>query len=89
MTQVDGLHKKKKGSKYADDVTIEFHFLRATQAVRSRHVLLVYWYGYVGVVDLYAWFVLTLTRPTLTRYTQEDDLLVPSSVKALMDIVSK
>lgn len=49
--QVDGLHKKKKGSKYADDVTIEFHFLRAAQA--------------------------------------EDDLLVPSSVKALMDIAEK
>jgi len=45
--QIDGLHKTKKGNKYADDMKVQFHFERAPQA--------------------------------------EDDMLVPSSVKKLMD----
>jgi len=39
--QIDGLHKSKKGSKYADDMKVEFHFQRAPQAVCYKYTELV------------------------------------------------
>ena len=46
--QIDGLHKTKKGSKYADDMKVEFHFERAPQAVCCKHADSYWWWCVFG-----------------------------------------